>query len=124
MIKIAQCRVGMLVYVTNDPAKYAGVWEISKVNRVNVMLTKDGRRLNCAPYFLSLTPPSKKAVVTFEPYVPSEFVLGAVVSMRGKVGKFVVVGVNSKTVSVAKLNGDNGRYWRTSKSSLKIASAA
>lgn len=59
------------------------------------------------------------------PVLPTSefFFVGAVVTRNDEIGKWVVLSTNARTVRIAKLGGDNGRYWRVPASSLTKSSA-
>lgn len=86
--------------------------KVKKVNPKNVkVVTEDGVTWNCSPFFLSPAPLGVK----FESKVSAGPALGLGVAVKfvsgGEPGLFVVVGNHGGLWRVARLGGDNGRYY-------------
>jgi hypothetical protein len=119
-------QLGDIVRVSSP--KWPGDWEIVKVNPVNLGLvnTATGQRLRCHPSFIaglaSDTPAARPAGVIVEsvplPPLSPRFPVGAVVTVAGSAkmgaGPYVVLAeTGASQYRLAKLGGDNFRYWRS-----------
>ena len=126
----------MTMTLTPAPYAYAGqliqdrkgqLFRVTKVAKVNYQVVdEDGTRWNLRKTGAYLAPAGAVFSGPEVPEVPAvreipvprtDLTLGTVVEFKpgskfhGK-GKFVIVRVNGATYSLAKLNGDNGRYVR------------
>jgi hypothetical protein len=126
--------------MTLTPAPYAVVgdliqassgqlFRVTKVKQVNYgVVDEDGKNWNLRKTGAYLAPagavfsgpgeaPASRPLATEVPLPRMDLTLGVVVEFKpgskfhGK-GKFVIVRVNGATYSLAKLNGDGGRYVR------------
>lgn len=97
-----------------DSHKFPGVYRIIKINAVNIKVESvdnPQRRVNVNPMFL--LDANADTGITPEPikHTYIHFVLGAVVKVRGRSEKYVVIGTSgANKTRVAKLGGDGDRY--------------
>ena len=120
-------------FVIIDPAvarpDWVGViYRVTKVNPVNVLLTREhgsGRPIRINPAHLLPAPEttpgtgsgSATADGTAAPPLPPPLYVGTVVAAKRpntNLGDhlYVVIRETDKAVSIARLGGDDGRYWR------------
>lgn len=105
-------RVGETLYV--DSEKWPGPWTVEKVNPSTVVLKQEGRDRGLKCYKSSLL----DEPVLGKPYEPVNiFACGEVVTWNSPQAGgdlFVVLADKGQKVNIAKLGGDNDRYWRVS----------
>lgn len=116
----AKYRVGDEVAV--DDPKFRGVWTVRKVNPTTYLLDPKhgGRSLKCSHSMAVDAPADGEFGV---PYVARDtFYAGMLVrSSDPRLPETYVVLVDKgERVNVAKLGGDNGRYWRVNPLGLRI----
>lgn len=110
-------RVGQSVTIDHPRYSGAGVFTIVKVNRVNMVVENQNRqRVRCHPSFLRPVAAGTKVPPVRRP--SRTYVVGEVVKVKNRGDKYVVIGVNAKTISVALLGGDSGHYVRCTPSLL------
>lgn len=101
--------------VTVSGGKFPGVWTVTKLNPVNINLVQNGRRLKAHPSYLTKTDGTAPVEAVD---IPDPLDIGAVVTLQGKSGFFVVIKESADRVNVVQLGGDGGRYWRTTRSGV------
>ena len=114
-------RIGDLVRVRDEYAKQhqGKIWRISKILKVNVLAEPigGGRSLRVNPELLEAAPEGTEAQVKTIPFLPTLWP-GQVVTVSGpgwrepKDRFYVVIRQgNDEKVKIARLGGDDGRYW-------------
>lgn len=133
MSTYSELRVGdrVRIDIGDENSKWAGVWTVVKKLPKNLMLEDmSGRRARVHPSFLSPAPngngplkrtPAKKSIPAYVP--PQRWFAGQVVLKRGESRKYVVLSHNAKSVSIAPLNGNGGRYVRCPATWLTLSNA-
>ena len=96
---------GMIVEV-NAGAYRGRAWKVTKINPKNIKLVDStGVGLNASPNYLSPTE------LTFTEDDEPRLVLGQVVKYKGE--DYVIIKSGFDTYNIAKLGGDNDRYYRS-----------
>lgn len=127
----SECRAGMAVTVNapHDLNYHGKTGRIMKVNPVNVkiQLEATGRTLTIPPGYLTTdTVPPYGATVTSFAYVPAP-PAGTIVRVRNSTkvhGLHVVIGAGraGERTRIAKLGGDDHRYWTVPTRDIVIVS--
>lgn len=123
-----------LDYLFERPGEAGKIWKITKVpaasNQVNYTLepVTGGRGLKAKAYMLVPATDAQRAVA--EAQINAEPVLrlldvGEVVTVTGmpqidSEQRHVVLGYANDRVKIAKLGGDNGRYWKIGRRCLHV----
>lgn len=92
-----------------DAPEYRGrAWKVVKINPKNIkLIDSSGRLLSASPNYLSPT------TLTFIENDEPLLVLGQVVKYRGEDYVVIKHGSGLDTYNIAKLGGDNDRYYRS-----------
>lgn len=114
-------KVGQRVLISGG--RFHGPARIVKLNPKNVVVEMEGsrRRVNSWPGYLTDLAEGEDAPSRWDATASSDVPTqdpGAIVKVRGKDGLFVVLADKWDKINVARLGGDNGRYYRQPRSTV------
>lgn len=116
-------RPGQRVLISGG--KYHGAARIEKVlqKNVDIKMEAGGMKVRAHPSFLTdldetaPVPSQYTAITATLTEVPTQPV-GALVSVQGKTGVYVVIADKFDRINVALLGGEGGRYWRQPRATI------
>lgn len=120
-------KVGQRVLITGG--RFHGAARITKINPKNILITmENGKRVNSHPSFLSDLAEGAEVPGRYESTVADlaltpHLTAGSLARLKGQAGLFVVLADKFDKINVARLGGDNDRYFRASRAQVTALSA-